>query len=164
MRKQPLVVYLCIVGIILTTAVLLASTTFTTTRGSYYGRESAVEKLTVTVVPVHREDVNDNNDVNSVAVSDEPVYGELRRITLSAIGTDVNFTVEVKDDKGITLFSKTDCSTALLPLSYALDMNNPIATRYPGILVAGPITVDTNNVDPVHLTSVTVSLYYLNPR
>jgi hypothetical protein len=165
MRKHKLIIGCAILTIILTLAIIcLGSTTFTTTRGSYYGRESAAEKLTVTVVPVHRQDVNDHNDVNSTATSDEPVYGELRRLTLSATGTDVNFTVVVKDDKGISLFSKTDCNTAQFPLSYALDMNNPIATRYPGIFVAGPITVNTNNVDPVNLTGITVTLYYMNPN
>ncbi|MGD0077046.1 MAG: hypothetical protein ABSB91_00310 [Sedimentisphaerales bacterium] len=142
---------------------LFGSTTFTTSKNSYFGRESSVEKLTVSVVPVHKQDVNDHNDVNSTATDGNSIYGELRRITLSATGTDVNFTVAVKDDKGITLFSKTDCNTALLPLSYALDMNNSIATRYPGIYVAGPLTVETNYVDPntvTGLTGINVTFYY----
>ena len=141
---------------------LLVSTTFETKTHSNYGQESAVEKLVVTIVPVHREDVNDNNDVNSVATDGNSIYGELKRITIAAEGNDTNFKVIVKDDLGITLFSKTDCDTTLLPLSYALDMNNSIATRYPGITVAGPITVETNDVNASALTGITVTLYYLN--
>lgn len=155
------------ISLMLAGTIIFASTTFTTSTNSYYGRESAINKLIISVIPVHRSDVNDHNDVNSVATSDESIYGELRRITLAATGTDVNFTVKVKDDIGVTLFSKTDCNTAQFPLSYALDINNPIATRYSGIVVAGPLTVDTNYVDPntvTGLTRIEVTLYYYNPR
>jgi len=151
---------LVIVAALLWAAFVSASTTFTTNRNSYYGVESAAEKLTVAVVPVHRSDVNDHNDVNSTAASDEPVFGELRRITLSATGTDIDFTVIVKDELGITLFSKDDCNTVLLPLSYALSFREDADTNYPGIFVAGPLTVETNDVNAVDLAAINVTLYY----
>jgi hypothetical protein len=163
MRKHKLVIACAILTIILTLAIICpGSTTFETKRGSYYGRESAAEKLVVKIVPQHRQDANDANDVNSTATSDDPVYGELKRITLTAEGNDVAFKVIVKDGLGVTLYSKTDCNSYQFPLSYALDMNNSIATRYPGIMVAGPITVETNDVNAVALTDVNVTLYYWN--
>lgn len=162
-RKTSLFPLIVGIGIILVASMLMASTDFTTTTNSYYGKEAIIHKLAVNVVPLHRDDPNDHNDVNSMADSNEAVYGELRRITLSATGTDTAFTVIVKDDLGVTLFSKTDCNTVLLPLSYALDVNNAIATRYPGILVAGPLTVETNDVNAMALTGINVTLYYLNP-
>ena len=165
LRSYLASVFMCF---IIAGSVIFASTTFTTSTNPNYGREAAVNKLTIAIVPVHKADVNDHNDVNSTATSSENIYGELRRITLAATGTDVNFTVKVKDDIGVTLFSMTDCNTAQFPLSYALDMNNIVGSgtysRYPGIFVAGPLTIDTNYVDPVNLTNITVTLYYYNPR
>jgi hypothetical protein len=150
----------------LTANILLASTTFETKRHNYYGRESAIEKLVVTVVPVHKDDPNDHNDVNSTATSDEEVFGEIKRVTIAAIGTDVNFSVIIKDGMGISLLNKTDCNTVLLPLSYNLNRESYPSSTYSvpfGLLVAGPLIIDTNYVDPCNLSSITVAIYYLNP-
>jgi hypothetical protein len=165
MRKKILYAIGLVAGCIaLACSIILASTTFTTDTNSYYGREAIVHKLAVSIVPVHKDDPNDHNDVNSVGISDQPVYGDLHRITLAATGIDVNFTIDIKDDKGITLFSKTDCNTALLPLSYALTMADTSGNKHLGIPVAGLLTFDTDYVDPVNLTGITVTLYYYNQR
>lgn len=166
MRKHIFIITVAIVTLIASFAICLASTTFETKKYSNYGEKSAVEKLVVTVIPVHRQDPNDHNDVNSVATMDDSIYGQLERITITAVGTDPCFGIDVNDSMGMRIFGKSDISTTSLPLSYNLSGSvlNPSTSRpgTSGILVAGPLTIDTNNVDPVNLTSITVSIYYFN--
>ncbi|MCJ7777642.1 MAG: hypothetical protein MUP16_04945 [Sedimentisphaerales bacterium] len=149
---------LIIVFIVSIALVALASstTTFTKTAGSYYGRKSVVDKVAVVVTPT----AADPNSINSTATSTDLYYCKLERISIAADGCDLDFDVILKDETGLAIFSKTDCNTALLPLSYALVQSDVSSAEYLGIPVAGVLTVDTNDVDPNNLTSVTITVYY----
>lgn len=169
MRKHKFVIGCAIATIILVLAVLsFGSTTFVRNTHSEYGKESAVEKLVVTITPDHKQDPCDNNDVNSIATSTDDIYGDLKRITISATGTDPCFGIDVNDSLGVMLFSRHNITTAGLPASYNLNLDPiNINSSHPGIsgiLIAGPLTIDANCMDPCNLTSVTVSIYYLNLR
>ncbi len=139
-----------------------STTTFDKEADSYYGRTAPAGKLTVVVTPTP----NDVNSTSSTATSADAntINGELQRITLVADGCDLDFTLTVKDSDAITLFEKTDCNTALLPLSYMLYMDDTEGNPHGDVPVAGTITVDTNDVDPNNLTSLTVILYYREDR
>ena len=136
--------------------VFASSTTFETKTNSYYGKESVINKLVVTVAP----EANDPNSVSSTATSTDSYFCTLKRISIAADGCDLDFNVILKDENGLAVFSKTDCNTALLPLSYALVTSDVGGVEYLGVPVAGTLMVDTNDVDPNNLTSVTVSIYY----
>ena len=133
-----------------------STTTFQTSTNGLYGKEAAIKKLIVTVIPT----ANDAGSITSTATSTDPVFGILQRITLANTGTDTAFTVTVKDENLITLFTKTDCNSSLLPLSYALTSTDTAGNKYYGIPVAGFLTVETAGVDPNNLTSIPITLYY----
>jgi hypothetical protein len=151
-----ILVVICITAIF----VFASTTTFTKTGNSYYGHQAAENKLVVTITPT----AADPNSATSTAVSTDPVFGILQRITLGKTGTDTAFTVTVKDENLITVFTKTDCNSALLPLSYALISADTAGNKYCGVPVAGLLTVATAAVDPNNLTSITVTLYYEDYR
>jgi len=149
--------------LILAIAVILSAdstTTFTKTAGSYYGKKSVIDKVTIVVTPT----AADVNSKSSTAASTDLYFCILERITIAADGCDLDFNVILKDETGLAIFSKTDCNTAELPLSYALVISDVGGVEYCGIPVAGILTVDTNDVDPNNLTSVTVTVYYEDYR
>ena len=158
MKKLSLAIVLPLifVGIILAAS----TTTFVDTSNSYYGKKAVVNKLIVTITPT----AADPNSVNSTATSTEPYFCVLERISIAADGCDLDFNVILKDENALTLFEKTDCNTVLLPLSYALVTSDVGGVEYYGIPVAGTLTVDTNDVDPNNLTSITVTVYYEDYR
>lgn len=151
---------LIVICLIFAASIILAATTFTKSTNSYYGRQSVISKYVIAVTPR----VNDANTVRSTSTSTDEIHGDLRRISIKASDTDTSFKIYLKDSDGITLFSKTDCSTATLPLSYALDIGNTAATKFNSILCAGTLTFDTNDVDPNNLTSITATIYYVEQR
>ena len=157
-KKTICLMLILILGI--TASIILSATDFAKSTNSYYGRQSVISKYVITVTPR----VNDANTVRSTATSTDEIYGDLRRISIKAFGTDTSFKIYLKDQDGITIFSKTDCSTATLPLSYALDLGNTVGTKFNSILSAGTLTFDTNDIDPNNLTSVTATIYYVEQR
>lgn len=159
-NRASLSIFACFLGLFFVVASGATTTTFEKGSDSYYGRQSQFGKFAATVVPTP----NDINSISSSAASDDVLFAELQRVTISAAGTDTDFTVTVKDDIGISLFSKADCNTVTLPLTYALTTTDAAGNVHLGVPVAGPITVDTNDVDPNNLTSVTVTIYYYEPR
>ncbi|MFA5553476.1 MAG: hypothetical protein WCZ89_06780 [Phycisphaerae bacterium] len=134
-----------------------ADTIFSKSTDSYYGRQSVISRITAVITPA----AGDTNDVNSTAASDIPVFGELRQITIAAVGDDTDFTVIVKNSDLITLYEKTDCNTVLLPFISTLKMPD---SNYPGILCAGPLIFETNDIDVNNLTELTISIDYIEQR
>lgn len=152
-----------VIAVMVISAVFASSTTtFEKTASSYYGKTTQQGKFTTTVTPT----ADDPNSKSSTATSTDPcsIFGELQRITIAADGCDLDFTLTVKDSDAITLFEKTDCNTALLPLSYMVYMDDTEGNPHGNVPVAGFLTVDTNDVDPNNLTSLAVTFYYNEPR
>ncbi|MDD5459924.1 MAG: hypothetical protein PHF37_11095 [Phycisphaerae bacterium] len=133
-----------------------AETVFTKSTDSYYGRYSAVSRYTAVISPA----AGDANDISS-SVSSEPIFGELRQITLAADGNDYDFKVIIKNRDLITIYEKADCNTALLPINSTLKMPD---SNYPGILNTGPLIFETNDIDVNNLTSLTISIDYIEHR
>jgi len=159
MKKLSLILaslFIFFVGLVIASS----TTTFTKTAGSYYGKKSVVDKFTVVVTPT----AADPNSVSSTATSTDPYFCKLERISIAADGCDLDFNIILKDETGLAIFSKTDCNTALLPLSYTLVTSDVGGVEYLGIPVAGALTVDTNDVDPNNLTSITITVYYEDYR
>lgn len=161
-KELVLFVFVCVALASIPFIYAASTTTFEKTTNSYYGRTAQHGKLTVTVTPT----AADPNSKSSTATSTDPcsIFGELQRITIIADGTDTDFTVTVKDGNDITLFEKTDCNTALLPLSYMIYMDDTEGNPHGDVPVAGLLTVDTNDIDPNNLTSLTVIFYCNEPR
>lgn len=72
--------------------------------------------------------------------------GQLERIVLKADGNDTAFTFAIKDQDGITLYSKTDCNTLDMPYSFILTAADSVGTAHRGIPFCGSYTIDTNNI------------------
>ena len=158
MRKKILNTIAIVFGCFaLACSILWASavTTNTVSTGSYFGREAIVKKLTFTVTPV----ANDDNSIYTSVLSDDEIFGNIRRIAISTTGTDTSFSVILKDEDGIAIYTKADCTTASTPFSGFL-----ASSSYDGIFTAGKLTLDVNNVDPNNLTGVTVKVYYADFR
>lgn len=155
-RKLFVLCVLCV----LCGLIFASTTTFNNVQHSYFGRVAITNKLVVTITP----EANDVNSISSTAISTDSYFGTLERITIAKTGTDTSFRVIVKDGDSVSLFSKTDCNSVLLPLSYALIMADTAGSKYLGIPVAGPLTIDTNDVDPNNLTSIILTFYYRDWR
>jgi hypothetical protein len=98
--KKLFVIWLLVIII----GAVFGATTFTKSTNSYYGRQSIVSKYVSVVTPIPL----DANTIHSTAVTDVDIYGDLRRITIAAAGTDTDFTVQLKDGDSMILFEKKD--------------------------------------------------------
>ncbi len=90
-----------------------------------------------------------------------PIYGYLDRIVIDSAGTDTSYKVYLKDDHTITLFSKTDCSSATEPYSYILSEVDDGGNAFPGIPVGGACTLEVADIDDATATAITITLYYV---
>jgi len=91
-------------------------------------------------------------DLNDLSLTTWAVTGTLERIAILAPPSDANhsetdFTVTLKDDLGLTLFTRTDCNSLVMPYNYALTSADKAANLYPGIAVSGPLTLEIEDVN-----------------
>ena len=149
--------YILLVLLLVICAIIYAgssTTTFTRTGFKHYA--GAINSLDISVVPIS----GDANTTSSTATSTVIYSGTLERVVIAADGNDTAFTVTLKDDSGATLFTKTDCNTVLLPLTYALVTADTGGNNHAGIAFDSTLTVETASVDDVNLLSVNVTIYY----
>lgn len=166
--KKPsltrLLVFIIIVSLIgMLISLLSASTVITKpVPRAYYGRTPEFGKWTAVITPA----ANDANTIYSTetAADENEVFGFLYDITISAVGDDNDFTVILYNDIGRSIFSKADCNTVTLPVTYALFQDDTDGTNHRGVANAGPLTIDTNDVDPNNLTSITITVHKYEPR
>lgn len=88
------------------------------------------------------------DDLNNVSLTTKQVNGLLNRIVVNSLGTENSWKVYVKDDSGVTLFSKTDCNSTLVPYSYPVvqwDASSTCLMR--GVMVSGPLTIQVKDVN-----------------
>ncbi|HBR19103.1 MAG TPA: hypothetical protein DD726_02670 [Phycisphaerales bacterium] len=100
-----------------------------------------------------------DTDVGTVSLTTEPIYGTIERITIDSNGTETDWSVELKDNIGLTLFSKTDCNSVLEPYGYAITEKDSIDPNinHRGIPVFSPLTLtasDVNDANEVQTLSV----------
>lgn len=119
--------------------------------------------MAASVKPAYRKVViadsadGDANDFTETLVT---IYGFLDRIVIDSAGTDTTYSVILQDDHGITLFTKTDCSSASEPYSYILTEADVDGNVFPGIPVGGACTLEIANIDDATATAITVTIYY----
>ncbi len=99
-------------------------------------------------------DVNDSTYTEPLEI----IYGYLEAVVIDANGTDTSYKVYVKDENGITLFTKEDCNTVDGDYRYVLSSSDTGSTEFMGIPVGGSCSVivdDANDLDDIY-----VILYY----
>lgn len=146
-----LIVCICIVGVIVFGAT--QTETHTLAPGS----------MAATVKPAYRKVViadSADGDANDFTETLVPIYGFLDRIVIDSAGTDTTYSVILKDDHAITLFTKADCSSATEPYSYILTEADVDGNVFPGIPVGGACTLEVANIDDATATAITVTIYY----
>ena len=89
------------------------------------------------------------------------IYGVLKRIVINGTGTDTAFTITVSDENSKAIFTKTDCNSVLLPVSYALGEADSTGSAFysDGIAVSGALTIAGSAIDDVNFTSAVVTIY-----
>lgn len=148
--------YIWVLGLFLLAAILYGATseTHTTAPGS----------MAVSVNPVYRKVVISDaadGDANDFTETLETIYGYLDRIVIDSNGTDTSYKVYLKDDHAITLFSKTDCSSASEPYSYILSEVDVDDNAFPGIPVGGACTLEVADIDDATADMITITVYYV---
>ena len=130
-------IHFTIITVLIAACVACAAVTSTKTPDPSYG---PMTKTVVTAVPTP-------GDTNEIGILDKEIWGDLLRITIAATGTEHDFSVIVSDGNSISLFSKTDCNTTLLPLSYAFYFDDTEGNPHYGVPVAGALTVGVYDVN-----------------
>lgn len=105
-----------------------------------------------------------DGDVNDFSTELDIGNAILNRIVIDSNGTDTSYKVYLYDTStswnDITLWSKTDLSTAADPYSYALSMADTDANDYCGIPVNGQLTVTLADGDDATLSGIEIFIYY----
>ena len=93
---------------------------------------------------------------------DQPfgIFGSVERISVSATGTDTAFTVSLKDENLVTIFTATDFNSVSLPTSYAVSQADTAGTNFLGVPVGGALICTGESIDDVNMTEVVVTVYY----
>ena len=151
--KSKLLVF---IGLILIATILYGAAT-TEVHTTPPGASLPVHSVFRKVVIADAAD-GDANDFTETLV---PIYGYLDRIVIDSAGTDTSYKVYLKDDHAITLFSKTDCSSATEPYSYILSETDTSSNAFPGIPVGGACTLEVADIDDETATAITVTIYYV---
>jgi len=91
----------------------------------------------------------DSQDINTVSLTSDLIYGELNRITINSTGTEKAWGVKIEDDIGLTLFQKTDCNSVMIPYGYAITQKDNIDSNcnYRNVTVFSTLTCTVSDVN-----------------
>ncbi|GAI12166.1 unnamed protein product [marine sediment metagenome] len=148
MKNIKTLIVILLVGLV---AVILASTE-THTGGGVINEKPGVSAFKK--CSVNFGDVNDSYYTETLKV----IYGYVERVVIDATGTDTAYKVYVRDENGLAIFSKEDCSTGDGDYSYAISMSDTGSTEFLGVPIGGAGSVDVNDANG--LTDLDVILYY----
>lgn len=133
--------------ILVMVAVLYAATTENHYSKTIDSRPSVVRKVVVA------------SDANEFTETLDEIYGYLERVVIDATGSDTDYSVTIKDEYAISIFAKTDCSTADGDYSYMLCETSTDSNHFSdGIPIAGTGSVVVAGAND--LTSLDVIIYY----
>jgi len=103
--------------------------------------------------------LNFDNDVNNATVTLSTIVGYIDGVVIDSAGTDTSFKVYVKDEHGIAIFSKTDCTSASEPYRYAISASDTGSTEFMGVPVFGTPQIQIADANDATLTNIIVYLY-----
>jgi len=105
-----------------------------------------------------------DGDVNDFT-TDEFVIGNaiIDRVVVDCNGTDTSFKLYLydcaADYNDVTLWSKTDCNSASMPVSQAVVMSDGTSS-YPGVPVNGNLKITLADGDDATLANLNMYIYY----
>ena len=138
---------------------LLATTAFAVTI-THYNRSSThaavAYQLTYDKVTISDDDGDANDFSQHVDVS----YAILERIVIDSNGTDTSYKIYVYDENSAAIFTKTDCTSASEPYTYALSSTDTATTTFLGVPVVGSFSVTMADGDDATMDDIHVTVYY----
>jgi len=91
----------------------------------------------------------------------DSIHGIVMRISIDVTGTDGDYTVTLRDENDITIFSAANLdSDPTADFSYAVYEDDTEGNPWAGVPVGG--VMDLVVTDAADLTAMTVSIYYLD--
>lgn len=88
----------------------------------------------------------DDKDVGNQTISTNAIYGIVNRVVIDSNGTDTDWSVTLKDENAIALFTKTDCNSAEVPYGYAVYYDDTEGNPHYGIPICGVLQILTADV------------------
>jgi hypothetical protein len=131
--------------------VIGASTTVNKDPKLIAARHPGIRKLTV---------ADTDGTVNDFTQTLPSLYGTFERIVIDSTGTDTSYKVYLRDENGIEIFSKTDCTSASEPYSFAISVVDTGSAYHPSVPVAGQCALELADGDDASLTAISIYLYY----
>lgn len=105
-----------------------------------------------------------DNDVNDFDATLSLGNAILDRVVVDSNGTDTSFKLYIYETSttwnDVTLWSKTDFTTASEPTSYALTMADTDANDYCGIPTTGDLQVTLADGDDATMTGIEIFIFY----
>ena len=87
------------------------------------------------------------------------IYGFVNRIAIIPTGTEVSYTVALRDENTVNIFSAT-LNAASGTQSWAVSHADTAGNDFGGVPVAGVMTLVVDNVASTTLTDLSVDIYY----
>ncbi len=93
----------------------------------------------------------------------DSICGIILRISIDVTGTDGDYTITLRDENDITIFTKANLdSDPTADFSYAVYEDDTEGNPWAGVAVAGVLDLIMADGDDASLTAITVSIYYLD--
>ena len=90
------------------------------------------------------------------------IYGIVYRIVIDVTGTDGDYTITLRDENDITIFTKANLdSDPEKDFSYAVYEDDTEGNPWAGVPVAGAMDVIMADGDDDALTAITIKIYYI---
>jgi len=90
------------------------------------------------------------------------IHGVVLRIVIDVTGTDEDYTVLLRDESDITIFTKANLdSYPSADFSYAIYENDSEGNPWLGIPVSGTIDLVVTDAEELALSAMTVHIYYI---
>ena len=118
--------------------------------------ESSIVKKVVVAADCDPCCDNFTEDLNSI-------YGYLERVAIDVTGDDTAFAIYIKDEYGITLWSKADLNATSGDVTYAITMASTDSNTFGHVPVAGTCSVevaDANTDGATEVTELNIIIYY----
>lgn len=102
-----------------------------------------------------------SDDCNDFTATTREVYGYVSSVVVSANGDDAAYSVTIKDEHGLPIFTKADFNAATDPNRYSISEvdSEDSALRSAFVSVAGALTVEVADANAVGTTTDEVNVY-----
>lgn len=92
----------------------------------------------------------------------DSIHGVVTRVVVDTNGTDTDFTVTLKDENAVTIFSGASLSSADDPNGWAVTEDSIDGDACAGVAITGTMSLAVTDCNDATLNSVSVIIFYID--